>query len=48
MQVGQVVQFDVVAKYPLDKRLQKQPLQTIPKRRATKAQGGVDREPALG
>ena len=48
LQIGKVVQLDIVAKDPLDKRLQKQPLQTIAKRWATQAQGGIDRQLALG
>ncbi|VVN63272.1 hypothetical protein PS685_04291 [Pseudomonas fluorescens] len=47
-QVGQVIQLNVIAKYPLDKRLQKQPLQSVPKWGAAQTQSGIDRQLAFG
>ena len=48
VQVGEVVQLNVVAKHPLDERFEKLPLQPFAQRRAAKAEGGVNRQSAFG
>jgi hypothetical protein len=47
-QVGQEIQFRIVAKNPLDEGLEKALLQTVAQGRTAQAQGGVDRQLPLG
>lgn len=47
MQVGEEIQFGVIAKHPLDKGFEKAFLQAIAQRWPAQAQGGIDRQRPL-
>ena len=48
VQVGEEVQFGIVAEHPLDEGFEKPPLQAVAQCRAPQAQGGVDSQLAFG
>ncbi len=48
MQVGQVIELDIVAKHPFNKGFEKAALQPVAQWRAAKAQCGVDRQAPFG
>ena len=47
VQIGEIIQLGIIAKHPLGKRFQEALLQAIAQRRATQAQGGVNRQRPL-
>ncbi len=48
MQVGEEIQFRIIAEHPLDEGFEEALLQTVAQRRAAQAQRGVDRQLPLG